>query len=477
MEARAVTDGCSKHIQASAGFACSQGWLVLVAPLATSYRAGGEDLGFVMAPLWFGYACGTLAMLVGYLVPRLRVRLSDGAALGAALLGYMLLIVTHSMVGVLGDAAWPVGVAAFVACALAGAGSTALGLAWLERWGSTKGSRVLAWVCAVGVLCCLMPVVSLLGHSVWAPLLNALMVGVSFAGLARFGSCEDERPAEPARGFVGRPLLAGLLLGGVFALMLGQFVGARFGRVTWTVGLFGVAGVLVACGILVATHRVCGRWDLRPACWGVAACMVVAFYPIDAGSWFSLVFALSGAVGALWMMLCVAPVAALRCAAGSVVQLGASLWCGLAFGAGVAGPLGLWIASTAIQGTFVLVSAIVSMVAGFVAMVWVLRPEALEVRAELDEPQDEGALPDVTAVCQRLAIEGGLTPRELEALQVLALGYDVARVQRDLNVSEGTALTHKRHVYQKLGVHTRSELLDLVHERQGEGDEGMRPAN
>lgn len=37
-------------------------------------------------------------------------------------------------------------------------------------------------------------------------------------------------------------------------------------------------------------------------------------------------------------------------------------------------------------------------------------------------------------------------------------------MREDLGISEGTALTHKRHIYQKLDVHTRAELLDRVRE-------------
>ena len=67
--------------------------------------------------------------------------------------------------------------------------------------------------------------------------------------------------------------------------------------------------------------------------------------------------------------------------------------------------------------------------------------------------------------CVLIADACGLTPRERDVLAVLARGYDVARVQEELGISEGTALTHKRHIYQKLDVHTRAELLDRV--RQG----------
>ena len=79
-----------------------------------------------------------------------------------------------------------------------------------------------------------------------------------------------------------------------------------------------------------------------------------------------------------------------------------------------------------------------------------------------DVPDEIDAL---ASNCALVADECGLTPRERDVLAVLAHGYDVARVQEELCISEGTALTHKRHIYQKLDVHTRAELLDRV--RQG----------
>ena len=88
---------------------------------------------------------------------------------------------------------------------------------------------------------------------------------------------------------------------------------------------------------------------------------------------------------------------------------------------------------------------------------------AAHTSVEADDLSDETDA--LTSNCALIADECGLTPRERDVLAVLAHGYDVARVQEELCISEGTALTHKRHIYQKLDVHTRAELLDRV--RQG----------
>lgn len=61
-----------------------------------------------------------------------------------------------------------------------------------------------------------------------------------------------------------------------------------------------------------------------------------------------------------------------------------------------------------------------------------------------------------------LAQKASLTPRESEILALLAEGRSVPVVCERLVISEGTARTHVKHIYQKLNVHNRQELLDLV---------------
>jgi DNA-binding CsgD family transcriptional regulator len=57
-----------------------------------------------------------------------------------------------------------------------------------------------------------------------------------------------------------------------------------------------------------------------------------------------------------------------------------------------------------------------------------------------------------------------LTPRETEVFGLLALGRSVPFIRDALVISRDTAATHVKHVYTKLDVHSRQELIDLVHE-------------
>ena len=56
---------------------------------------------------------------------------------------------------------------------------------------------------------------------------------------------------------------------------------------------------------------------------------------------------------------------------------------------------------------------------------------------------------------------GALTRREREVLSLLSKGRKHAEVARALNVSTETARTHAKHIYHKLGVRSRAELLGV----------------
>ncbi|MDR0514009.1 MAG: helix-turn-helix transcriptional regulator [Coriobacteriaceae bacterium] len=64
--------------------------------------------------------------------------------------------------------------------------------------------------------------------------------------------------------------------------------------------------------------------------------------------------------------------------------------------------------------------------------------------------------------CEKLAKELALTQRETEVLMHLVKGRDTSHIQQALNISAGTVSTHRQRIYQKAGVHSRQEILDLL---------------
>lgn len=64
--------------------------------------------------------------------------------------------------------------------------------------------------------------------------------------------------------------------------------------------------------------------------------------------------------------------------------------------------------------------------------------------------------------CKIVGSEYGLTPREVEILVPLSKGRNRTVIGDQLLLSPNTVKTHIRNIYQKTGVHSQQELIDLV---------------
>ena len=64
--------------------------------------------------------------------------------------------------------------------------------------------------------------------------------------------------------------------------------------------------------------------------------------------------------------------------------------------------------------------------------------------------------------CAQVARQYGLTHREEDVLTLLAQGKSVPAIEKDLFIANGTAKSHVRHIYAKLGIHSRNELIEIV---------------
>lgn len=64
-----------------------------------------------------------------------------------------------------------------------------------------------------------------------------------------------------------------------------------------------------------------------------------------------------------------------------------------------------------------------------------------------------------------IAGEFGLSSREREVFVMLAQGYTSPFIADEIGITRGTAKAHVAHIYNKLGVHRKDEILNLVEER------------
>jgi DNA-binding CsgD family transcriptional regulator len=76
-----------------------------------------------------------------------------------------------------------------------------------------------------------------------------------------------------------------------------------------------------------------------------------------------------------------------------------------------------------------------------------LRPHLTGIRDRIESERDGASL---------------LTPRQLELLRAVARGDTNRQIARDLGVTEATVRKHLEHVYQRLGVHSRTQALSIV---------------
>ena len=58
-----------------------------------------------------------------------------------------------------------------------------------------------------------------------------------------------------------------------------------------------------------------------------------------------------------------------------------------------------------------------------------------------------------------------MSTREQQILEYLAKGRSQPYIRDELILSKNTVATHVKHIYQKLNVHSRQELLDLFEGR------------
>lgn len=87
----------------------------------------------------------------------------------------------------------------------------------------------------------------------------------------------------------------------------------------------------------------------------------------------------------------------------------------------------------------------------------------------MDRPGSIRREDEITEVCcTRIGDEYGLSSRELDVLIPLALGSSRGDIGRELVLSEETVKTHIKHIYQKLGIHSRKELHAIIEAKRRE---------
>ena len=260
------------------------------------------------------------------------------------------------------------------------------------------------------------------------------------------------------------------LLGVAFAIMMSRFLLAEHGRAGTYVGIALVVGTGLGGLLLVIALRV--RPD-RPALMAyqlLAIPIIVAFFPLNPGSTFSLHFAFFfSSVALACLMAIVLPLAAdyAKLHGISFRTAALAIAAGLSSGA-LAGCLeNLVRQQSEIEPSIypISITSIVLIIGCVIATNFMLTNHvdrtspALPTTPAISSPQSESTL---AQRCQAAANKYALTRREAEVLELLAQGHSLSYVQAELHISEGTAISHRRSIYKKMLVHSRDELIVAV---------------
>ncbi len=104
----------------------------------------------------------------------------------------------------------------------------------------------------------------------------------------------------------------------------------------------------------------------------------------------------------------------------------------------------------------------------FAGMYFIREQSVNRLLWEVVPAEGDQAGPDATSCKATLLADAfGLTQREREVLALLLKGRSIPYIKETLYISTNTAKTHVRHIYQKVGVHERQELLTLANEFRG----------
>lgn len=107
-------------------------------------------------------------------------------------------------------------------------------------------------------------------------------------------------------------------------------------------------------------------------------------------------------------------------------------------------------------------SAVLSMMAP-AAHIWRIIMGGIDEARESAQKNAPSEAEQYARRCADIASAHGLTARESEILVPLGRGYTSAYIAQELVLSESTVRTHRKNIYRKLGISSRSDLLSLIY--------------
>lgn len=464
------------------GLAGAQQWLLLVAATASGYRNGNFDLVFFL-PLYFGYAITFAVAMAVSEIAQEKDLYRDGifgvlAGVVFSFLAMVFLLLSWSQESQLQIFLF------ILAGAQLGLSACLLAAPWMYA-----GSQIFdeespsSFVFLAFIFCVLAAFAQIFGLSLIVLVSNGALAILSatcwLIAVKRFAvetpaeenTSEQETAAHQdniskGKG-IARTALAFASIWLALVMMLSQFLSSQNTEASsymWVFGMIGVGLVAIIFGVAHLAHK---QLDPLFVFRFVPVPMIFAFFPMDVGSSPSNNYAIAVSTIALWFFLTLS-VSALQ-ESSSIIrrpshELIAGAECGSCLGLVAGYLIGLFHEYVDFY-YFGSVTAILAMILSFLGSNVIISRDYFAGLCPPETPKEKSPSSNDADREKRIAEVAdayGLTKREAEVMGILAQGYDLKRVQDELYISEGTATTHRRHVYQKLDVHSRSELIDLI---------------
>lgn len=90
-----------------------------------------------------------------------------------------------------------------------------------------------------------------------------------------------------------------------------------------------------------------------------------------------------------------------------------------------------------------------------------------QIFRDLDMPETGHSMyASIDEGCEHLGARYKLTGREVEVLKLLCKGRSKSYIAETLVISENTVRSHARHIYRKLDVHSKQDVMDMISEKK-----------
>ena len=137
---------------------------------------------------------------------------------------------------------------------------------------------------------------------------------------------------------------------------------------------------------------------------------------------------------------------------------------GLSYLGWVAGDMLGNVLSPQLRASYHIESLLALICACLVMLAFFLIAHDRSVTEVAGDDEHQGAPRRFMLRCEHVAQTYGLTKKEAEVMVLVAKGRTAQRVQEIMGISAGTVNTHLSHIYRKLGVHSKQEMLDKLEE-------------